>query len=178
MTNCTNKNNCIRCVLAGYCLHLKSKAVTRAEMENLAFINDALSFAYGLNFEPAEVTLGFKLDFKPAEWKLFIHEAYAEYRGRIIGADGNEEFLNTDELFEVSDEKFDASVKELSNAYNAIRDWLKYYFCEPRIITEDTYFRGNTEERLRVVFSIIRARYPHESQFFGLSGKAANDNAY
>lgn len=174
MTNCTKNGSCISCILAGYCLRMESRAVTKSEMKNIAFINDALRFAYKLNSRPAKETLGFELDFKPAEWKLFIHEAYTSYRGRILGESGYEQFLDT-ELLEVPDVSFGESTKKLSKEFEKIRDFFDDYFCNPRVISKRSNLKGVTLERLRIVFSVLRARYP-ESYFWGLEGKAANDN--
>lgn len=177
MTNCTIRKNCINCILAGYCIHLNAKVVNKYEMANPAFIYDALAFAYSLNSKPKEFTLGVELKInKPSRWKKLIHKAYTEYKGRFIGSNGKEEFLNTD-LFEVTDEKsFDASPKELSNANKTLCEWLEKWLCSQPETGKKVSFHGNTGERLRIVFTVLRATYPHEAQFWGLRGKAANDN--
>ena len=162
-------------MLVGYCIHLNAKVVSKKDMANPAFIHDALKFGFHLNFQLAECTLGIHLDRKPAQWKKFNHKGYTGYRGRFIGTNGQEEFLNM-ELFEVPDEKFDASTEELSNAHNNLSEWFGYWFCTPRPEQKAYHFRGNTEEKLRIVFTVLRATYPHEAQFWGLRGKAANDN--
>ena len=162
-------------MLAGYCIHLNAKVVNKYEMANPAFVYDALEFAYSLNFKPKELTLGIHLNGKPAKWKKFIHKAYTGYMGRFIGSNGKEEFLDTDNLFEVADEKFGASTKTLSNALKTQRVWLKDRFCTEPNPQKCMKFHGKTEEKLRIVFTLLRATYPQEeTKLWGL--RAANDN--
>jgi len=175
MTNCIIGRNCINCMLEGYCLHLQSRTVSKKDMANPAFVYDALAFAYRLNSKPKEFTLGVHLNGKPAKWNKFIHKGYTGYEGRFIGSDGKEEFLNTDDLFEVADEMmFDASIKTLANARKTLRDWLKDWVCTEPEPHNSVSFKGNTAERLRIIFTVLRATYPQETKFWGL--RAANDN--
>lgn len=176
MTYCNNNYLCLNCMLTGYCVYLNSNAVTDKEMQNLDFVNDGLAFGYGLNEEPNGSTLGIQLDRKPAEWKIFIHEAYTGYNGRILGKNGQEQLLATDEFLEVPDASFDLSSEKLSNHFENIRDFYGDYFCEPRVLTNRSNLKDITIERIRICLSILRARYPNEAQFWGLSGRAANDN--
>lgn len=174
MKKCTYKS-CINCMLAGYCIHLNAKVVNEHDMANWDFVRDALAFGYSLNFKPAEFTLGIQLDCKePTEWTKFIDKAYTEYRGRFIGRNGQEEFLNM-ELFEVPDKKFGASKEELSNAFDNLCEWNEYWFCTPHTEQKHFQFRGDTREKLRIAFTVLRATYPQEeTKFWGL--RAANDN--
>ncbi len=163
MTNCTTRRNCINCIMAGYCHHRKSKAVSNDELANPAFVADILEFCN-------------RMKLKPAEWRKRLYDLYADYNGLIIDRSGNEAPQNM-ELFEVPDEAFAGTQEELSRANDNIRDWFEYWLCTSHPEQKKYQFRGNTREKLCVVGSIIRATYPHEAQFWGLKGKAANDNA-
>jgi len=163
MTNCTNKNNCIRCVLAGYCLNLKSKAVTMEELKNPYFLYDFLKFGHSLGLEDAE-------------WKPFLNESLLKYSGDIVDESGKAVFVDT-EVFEIGEDTlFTGSKEDVSRAFERIRDFFSYWFGQERELREKVHFRGNTGEKLLVVASILRAQNPHEASFWGLEGKAANDN--
>ena len=163
MTNCTNKKNCINCMLLGYCLHLKSKAVTMEELKNPYFFYDFLKFGHSLGLEDAE-------------WKPFLNESLLEYSGGIVDENGKVVFVDT-EIFEIDEDTlFTGSKKDVSRAFERVRDFFSYWFGQEHALREKVHFRGNTGEKLLVAASILRAYYPHEASFWGLRGKAANDN--
>ena len=99
----------------------------------------------------------YRLGVPPDSWLDFLIDAYRDYRGRIVDAAGNEVFLATEVLEQCG-----------------IRDWFKAWACKPP--GASVRLRAEARERVRVVLTILRACYPHEAQFWGLAGKAANDN--
>lgn len=159
---------CASCFMVGYCKRLHASVVTDDELQNIDFVNDLLDYAQ-------------KLRLKPSGWRSYLTEAYTDYQGRILDAHGEEEFLNMG-LFEVDDTILFATndvahaAKQVTIANHAIRDWFDYWLCNPPVPRKHVNFSAYTRERLRVVGTILRAVAPEEAQFWGLKGKAANDN--
>lgn len=155
------------CLIAGHCSGPHASVVTDAELQNIHFVHDLLSYAQNLKL-------------KPAEWRAYLTQQYASYDGRILGKDGEEEFLDMD-VFEVEDELLFAAndvkgaAQQVTIANAAIREFFDYWLCRPET-PKRLPFSEQTRERLRVVATILRAQNPQEAQFWGLSGKAANDN--
>lgn len=155
------------CLIAGHCPKLHASVVTDAELKNLHFVHDMLSFAQDLGL-------------KPSEWRAYLTQQYASYDGRILGNDGEEEFLDMD-LFEVDEDLLFAAnnvkgaARQLTSANSSIREWFDYWLCRPET-QKRIPFSEQTRERLRVIATILRAQNPKEAQFWGLKGKAANDN--
>ena len=158
---------CASCFMVGYCKRLNASVVTDDELQQVGFVNDLLAYAQNLRL-------------KPSDWRPYLTKAYADYQGRILDANGEEEFLNMG-LFEVEDDILFAAndvahaAKQVTIANNAIRDWFDYWLCNPTP-RQHVNFSAYTRERLRVVGTILRAIAPEEAQFWGLAGKAANDN--
>ena len=155
------------CLIAGHSPELHASVVTDVELKNAHFVYDMLSYAQNLKL-------------KPSEWRAYLTHEYASYQGRIVGINGEEEFLDMD-VFEVDEEVLFAAndvkgaARQLTSANSSIREWFDYWLCRPET-QKRIPFSEQTRERLRVVATILRAQNPQEAQFWGLKGKAANDN--
>lgn len=137
---------CDSCLSLGYCQHLTASAVCTEETECRAFVFDVREFANSLRISS---------DF----WREYLNNEYRDYPGRIMNERRREVFLN----MEVFEEPY-------------IEDWFEHNFNILPASEEAIRLRSDTRERMRVAATILRANNPHAAQFWGLRGKAANDN--
>lgn len=93
---------------------------------------------------------------QPCDWAEYLTNLYRDYLGWIIDPTGSETFLNLDPLFE-------------QNARFFFRD-----FCRAPNPKANCFVRPQSWERVRVLATILRARFPAEAQMWGV--RAANDN--
>jgi hypothetical protein len=138
---------CLRCLSFGYCRKLSCLLVSDAEIEDAEFIRDVKGF-------------GADLDIKSDCWRNFLIDSYRDYLGRVF-ADrtamerGLETFLDTQEL-------------EIDH----FREWARDFFrhVPPHV---KPHVRPEAWERVRVVATILRARFPEAAASWGL--RASND---
>lgn len=92
----------------------------------------------------------------PCDWAEYLTDLYRDYLGWIVDPTGCETFLNLDPLFE-------------PNARFFFRD-----FCRAPNPNANCFVRPQSWERVRVLATILRARFPAEAELWGV--RAANDN--
>ena len=135
---------CIQCYSGGYCKNLKSRIVSDRELANPAFVSHVRQTANELELEASE-------------WLDAIYDMYCEYPGCIVDAKGREVFLDL-EPFEVP----------------FIREWFRDWACKPAKHGIRLRVRGESRERIRVLATILRARFPERAMMWGVV--PANDN--
>lgn len=138
---------CPTCLSLGYCRKRISKVVTDNEINNVEFVRDVRSFAFGLGVHPSA-------------WPDFIMDLYGSFPGRIVDSSNREVLLETDEMLDDP----------------ALVGWFKDWACTPPSRTGALRVRKEARERVRIIASILRAQHPGPAQFWGLGTKAANDN--
>jgi hypothetical protein len=138
---------CTKCLRLGFCRRRIVRVVSDAELAQAAFIEDA------------RVTIGERLRSSPdgVENIDYIANLYRDFRGRVIGPDDDEVFLDT-ELLEGETAK----------------DWLREFVRERGPRQRAAYVRDEARERFRVVATIIRAAFPDDAMMWGV--RAANEN--
>lgn len=135
---------CTECLGLGYCQRRTARIVSDQELASHAFIYDVRLFAYGLGI-PASA------------WRDTLFDWYRDYPGRVMNRQGREEWLN----MEVFEEPF-------------IEDWFERNFVTRPANENAVRMRADTQERLLVAATILRAVHPGPARFWGL--RAANDN--
>ena len=134
----------MQCYSGGYCKNLQSRIVSDQELANPLFVAHVRQTANELGFEASE-------------WLDAVYDLYCEYRGCIVDANGREIFLDL-EPFEVP----------------FIREWFRDWACKPAKCGVRPRVREESRERIRVLATILRARYPERAMMWGVV--AANDN--
>ncbi|ALG92010.1 MULTISPECIES: hypothetical protein [Actibacterium] len=135
---------CPACTLNGYCKRLMTHFVTDQMLENSTYIRDLRNFAFGLNV-------------KDSAWHEHLTNLYRDYRGWIVGFDGDEVHLDM--------EQFERPF---------IREWFRD-FCHKRCPDDVTpRRRPESRERVRILATILTARFPSEALLWGV--RAANDD--
>ena len=137
---------CDTCLSQGYCNRLSAAVANDNEAGCRAFVFDVRVFANSLRISSDH-------------WREYLNNEYRDYPGRIVGQRGREVFLNM-EVFEEAH----------------IEDWFEHNFNTLPTSEDTIRLRPDTRERMRVAATILRARNPYAAQFWGLRGKAANDN--
>ena len=124
---------------------MQSKLVNDQELRNGKFLYDSKASCFARNKTPED-------------WIEHVHDLYRDYRGRIIDHEGHEIILNMN-VFEVP----------------FIREWFRDFACTPCLPGVRPRIRTVARPRVRVLLTIIRARFPEEAEHWG-SREAANDN--
>jgi hypothetical protein len=137
---------CSMCFSAGYCRRRTSLIVSDQELANRAFVFDVRTFAFGLCI-------------RADRWREYLCDGYRDYAGRVMNREGREELVDM-EIFERP----------------SIEEWFAHNFNGLPASENVIRLRAETRERLRAAASVLRALFPHEAQFWGLRGQAANDN--
>lgn len=135
---------CVQCYSSGYCRNLTARIVSDRELANPLFVAHVRQTANELGIEASE-------------WLEAIYDMYCEYRGCIVDAMGREIFLDL-EPFEVP----------------FIREWCRDWACKTAKNGVRPRVRKESRERIRVLATILRARFPERAMMWGVV--AANDN--
>ena len=135
---------CPACRLDGYCSRLVTQIVTDDELNNPEFVRDVRALAYTLYVEPID-------------WLDYLDALYQDYRGWISDGSSEEVFLDMEE--------FDRSY---------IEDWFERFCCTPCPANVTPRVQERSQERVRIVATILRARFPERAMLWGV--RAANDN--
>ncbi|MDH5721904.1 MAG: hypothetical protein OEY94_01100 [Alphaproteobacteria bacterium] len=144
-------------------MYTRSCLVTDAELKNPEFVRDVRNFACAMGLQPSD-------------WKPFLTDELEAYPGKIINRHYQEVELNL-ELFELDDETIlHSDSKTLANANDNVCEWFETWCCTPCPDGKRSRLNEETKEKFRIVATILRARNPGAAQFWGLKGKAANDN--
>ncbi len=161
--NHNNKNYCTACMLSGYCPLFRAYRISDEEMNSPDFVRDVRLFAYILGL-------------LPSAWKDYLAEEYMAFPGVIVDKKtGRHVDLDMD-VFEIDDDiHFEGSSESISTKGKNITDWFGRVCCTP-CPDDVTRIRKESRERFKVFATILRARNPGAAVFWGMKGKAANDN--
>lgn len=134
------------------------RLVSDRELSNPEFVRDVRDFGFGLSK-------------RPSEWLDFVLELFARFEGCVIDDGGHPVRLNT-EIFLPTD-------KQISDGVGAVieyrmRNWFEETFATPVRANVVPRVRCEARERLRVVATILRARFSIEGMMWGV--RPANDN--
>lgn len=159
---------CADCILTGYCQKQVAYEVTDKEMTP-QFVQDGRNLAVEITKEEG-LTAGY--------WPHSLHNKYAAYPGRILNRrTGLEAKLDLEVLFRpkhVSPEQWedwynlDSMVPE--NVELDYRTWYRDNLMVPCGPNPHTHY----VDRLRAVFTLLRAVYPERARHWGL--RPQNDN--
>lgn len=137
-------NLCPTCLGVGYCRELNTPLVTDAELADPEFIRDLRNFASGLPLNCYD-------------WLDGLSDLYRDYPGWIMGPDGQEVLLDMEQF-------------EQPN----ICYWFREFCCTACPPNVTPRVRKEARERVRVLATILRARFRGDALMWGL--RAANDN--
>jgi hypothetical protein len=166
MTNCIIGRSCRDCLAEGICPLLFARLVSDKELGNPKFIRDVRNFAYLVG----------KL---PSEWKEYLNDEYAAFRGIIIDKCGCVVELDL-EIFEVDDDTIfmpseeDESASNVTLQNNRFTNWFEEWCCTPCPEDVKPTVRKESRERVRVLATILRCRNEGASLLWGK--EPANDN--
>lgn len=135
---------CPNCLFREFCCSIRTELVDDASLDDAEFIRDLRAFTSSLNVNDED-------------WHEYLADCYRDYRGWIADQDGNEVFLDTDEFERPS-----------------IREWFRDFCCVPCPDHITPRVRQEARERVRVLATIMKARFPAEAIMWGV--RAANDN--
>lgn len=107
----------------------RTRLVTDSELADPAFIRTLRDLCYSLNVSSYH-------------WLDFLTDLYRDYRGCIVDEVGRTVLLDM-EVFEVPH----------------IRDWFRDFCCTPCPPNITPYVRGEAKERVRILATILRARW-------------------
>jgi len=139
-------NLCFECSSKGYCKKLKTYIVKVDELTG-EFMQDMKRHMR---------VLSFKHKLTPGMWFDFVTDAYRDYMGTMVNAEGEENFLDTEVFAEFDPRDFFRNLLRLDLEAGSRRP------------------RPETHSRLIVLASILKAHSPSETAYWGL--RAANDN--
>lgn len=135
---------CPICPCRDYCRQRRTEIVTDTQLDDAEFIRDLRAHTSSLNVNDEG-------------WRDYLTDCYRDYRGWISDRDGNEVFLDMDELERPS-----------------IREWFRDFCCRPCPDHVTPHVRKEAWERVRIVATIMKAKFPAEAIMWGV--RAANDN--
>lgn len=135
---------CLYCLSNGYCRKLITPLVTDAELADPEFIRDLRNFAS-------------RLPLSYCDWLDGLSDLYKDYPGWIMGPDDKEVMLDMEQF-------------EQPN----IQYWFRDFCCTPCPPNVTPRVRKEARERVRVLATILRARFHGDALMWGL--RAANDN--
>ena len=135
---------CFDCSFNGYCRKRETKEETTEELRSGGFVRQVRQTALDLNIESAN-------------WHEALCDMYRDYPGRIVNASGEEVFLDM-EVFETPN----------------IRTWFRDFCCRPCPDSTSPRIRQESQERVRVLATILRASFPVKAATWDM--KTANDN--
>lgn len=135
---------CPACYMLGYCKRLRTPVVSDRDINNPEWVRDLRNFGYSLGVSDVR-------------WHEFVSNHYRDYRGSIIKADGSEIFLDMGEF-----------------ERPGIREWFRDFVCTPCPPEMRPRVRIEARERVRVLGTILKARYPAVAQSWGV--RPSNDN--
>lgn len=133
---------CAQCYLSGFCRWLRSEAVTTTDLSP-SFLRDLRAHAFALRIAPER-------------WKDFLLDAYRDYAGQIVDAQGQVVLLDTG--------VFDPP---------HIRTWFRDFACTPLASSVAPRVRPESASRIIVMASILRALDPVKASLWGKT--IAND---
>jgi hypothetical protein len=135
---------CIQCLSKGYCPKIQTPIISDEELSNPDFVRDIRNFASGL-------------DIDPTYWLETLYNMYCQYPGWIVDRNGQEVFLDL-EHFET----------------RFIREWFRDWACQPIAENVRPRIREESRERIRILGTILKAKYPGSAMMWGV--RPANDN--
>ena len=136
---------CVECLSKGFCEQIRTKIVSDDELSNPDFVRDVRNFSANLSIDPTS-------------WLEALYDMYCQYPGWIVDRNGHEQFLDL-EHFEVP----------------YIREWFRDWACSPLSQDVRPRVRGESRERIRVLGTILRTKYPEPAMMWGV--RPANDNS-
>ncbi|KCZ89734.1 hypothetical protein [Hyphomonas jannaschiana] len=138
-------NLCVQCLSKGFCEQIQTRIVSDEELSNPDFVRDVRNFSAGLAVDPNS-------------WLEALYNMYCQYPGSIVDRNGRELFLDL-EHFEVP----------------YIREWFRDWACSPIDQNVRPRVREESRERIRVLGTVLKAKYPEHAMLWGV--RPANDNA-
>ena len=135
---------CSECRLNGYCRRIVAPVVSDDQLKSPEYIRDLRNFAASRGVTAES-------------WLDHLADLYRDYPGWIIGPDGQEELLDL--------EQFERP---------HIREWFRDFcngVCPPDVTPR---VRVEARERVRILATILAARYPVDAMLWGV--RPANDN--
>lgn len=162
-----------RCLLENGCLFETCLAICRVRFPPTHFVplvSDLDIANPDFIRDLREFTARFGL--KASEWRKTLVELYSRFDGLIIDATWRRIYLSFEPLEATEHEIFEGNG---ALAESRIQDWFEDTLCKPCPDGVTPYVRCEARERFRVVGTILRAAYPHESMMWGV--RAANDNS-
>lgn len=136
--------HCYRCLGLGYCPKIRTLIVSDLELSNPEFLRSVRLTAYRHNISSYQ-------------WLDEVYSLYRDYHGWICDERGQEVLLDL-EVFETPN----------------IRTWFRDFCCRPLPEGSMPRVRGESKERVRVLATILRARFPVSAATWGVW--VANDN--
>ncbi len=133
---------CIECRILGYCHRKTVRVVTDQELSDPVFLKRVRGTAKAL-------------DYSPSEWAEKLSNFYRDFDGAIVNQNNEEIFLDM-EVFETEH----------------IREWFRDWVNKPIPPDVRPRLRPESKERIRILATILRARFPFDS----IRWLAANDN--
>jgi hypothetical protein len=133
---------CLQCRLLGYCDKKRVRLVTDDELSNPDFLKAVRATAHALQYSPSE-------------WLDRIYNFYRDFDGVIVDAQGEEVPLDLD-VFETE----------------YIREWFRDWIYKPMAEGVRPRLRGESKERIRIIGTIVRAKFPLDT----IKWLLANDN--
>ncbi|MGJ8628780.1 MAG: hypothetical protein ACSHXB_17600 [Sulfitobacter sp.] len=128
----------------GFCRRLRAVIVTDRELDNSDFLRDVRNFAVSLNI-------------KPWAWLKFLDRFYLRWYGWVSDEKGREIFFDLGEF-----------------ERDHIEDWFERFCCTPCPENITPRIQARTRKRVRIVATLLRAKYPDAALMWGV--RAANDN--
>ena len=133
---------CLECRILGYCHKKTVKIVSDRELADVEFLKRVRATAKAL-------------DYSPSEWVEKLSNFYRDFDGAIVDDAGEEVYL-------------DMEVLEAEH----IREWFRDWVNKPIPAGVRPRLRQESKERIRVLATILRARFPFDS----IQWLVANDN--
>ena len=146
--------------MQGFCRRLIVRVVSDDELSNPEFVRDVRTFAAALPL-------------CSYQWLTFLEDTYRDFLGRIVCVNGETLELDIDTAFFPNLDLESVSEKEMIDARERVRFWFRD-FLKPIAEESAPHIKAVARERVRVVATLLRARFPKESALWGV--RAANDN--
>lgn len=140
---------CFNCLLIGYCRNTRTSLVTYAELKNPEFIRDLRETAFDEGVADTD-------------WRDHVSDLYRDYRG----------WIGDDEANSPEDQELMLNMEEFEKP--SIREWFRDFCCTPCPPHVNPRVRHEAWERVRVLATIMRARYPARASLWGV--RPANHN--
>lgn len=151
---------CTNCLLLGYCHRIEVTVVSDQEMDSPEYLRGVKATAY-------EENVG------KSSWREHLANIYRDYPGRVIDPFGVEIDLAMEVFdYDDSDPAMTGSWRKEENS--TIESWFADFCCKPCAPDVKPRARIEARERVRIVATLLKAKYPVRAATWGIV--AANDN--